>query len=143
MNSWDRIRYINSRHSVYYYYYYYYCYYYHYHYTAWKVLKYGIFSGPYFPVFGLNGLLLKSPYSVRIQENPNQKKLRIWILFTQCCCYHYSKLMMYLDFFVISIFKKQKFLKEFPYWFLHTGFYFGNQDFLFNLVLIFWQLTML
>ena len=50
---------------------------------------------------------------------------------------------MYLDFFVISIFKKQKFRKEFPYWFLHTGFYFGNQDFLFNLVLIFWQLTML
>ena len=22
--------------------------------TAWKVLKYGVFSGPYFPVFGLN-----------------------------------------------------------------------------------------
>ena len=23
-------------------------------YTAWKVLKYGVFSGPYFPGFGLN-----------------------------------------------------------------------------------------
>ena len=23
-------------------------------YTAWKVSKYGVFSGPYFPVFGLN-----------------------------------------------------------------------------------------
>ena len=22
--------------------------------TAWKVPKYGVFSGPYFPVFGLN-----------------------------------------------------------------------------------------
>ena len=22
--------------------------------TAWKVFKYGVFSGPYFPVFGLN-----------------------------------------------------------------------------------------
>ena len=22
--------------------------------TAWKVSKYGVFSGPYFPVFGLN-----------------------------------------------------------------------------------------
>ena len=26
----------------------------------------------------------KSTYSVRIQENMNQKKLRIWTLFTQC-----------------------------------------------------------
>ena len=30
-------------------------------------------------------LLHKSPYSVRIQENTDQKKLRIWPLFTQCC----------------------------------------------------------
>ena len=22
--------------------------------TAWKLFKYGVFSGPYFPVFGLN-----------------------------------------------------------------------------------------
>ena len=29
-------------------------------------------------------LLRKSPYSVRIQENTDHKKLRIWILFTQC-----------------------------------------------------------
>ena len=28
-------------------------------------------------------LLLKSPYSVQIQENTDQKKLRIWTLFTQ------------------------------------------------------------
>ena len=26
----------------------------------------------------------KSPYSVRIRENMDQKKLRIWTLFTQC-----------------------------------------------------------
>ena len=26
----------------------------------------------------------KSPYSVRIQENTDQKKIRIWTLFTQC-----------------------------------------------------------
>ena len=25
-----------------------------YHYTAWRVSKYGVISGPYFPVFGLN-----------------------------------------------------------------------------------------
>ena len=32
-------------------------------------------------------LLCKSPYSVRIQENTVQKKLRIWTLFTQCIAY--------------------------------------------------------
>ena len=29
-------------------------------------------------------ILRKSTYSVRIQENTDQKKLRIWTLFTQC-----------------------------------------------------------
>ena len=29
-------------------------------------------------------LLSKSPYSVRMQENTDQKKLHIWTLFTQC-----------------------------------------------------------
>ena len=49
--------------------------------TAWKVSKYGVFSGRYVPVFGLNTEM----YGVnRIQENTNQKKLRIWTLFTQC-----------------------------------------------------------
>ena len=41
--------------------------------------KYEVFSGPYFPVFGLNteiyADLRKSPCSVRIQENTDQKKL--------------------------------------------------------------------
>ena len=40
--------------------------------TAWKVSKYGDFSGPYFPAFGRI-----SPYSVRMQENTDQKKIRI------------------------------------------------------------------
>ena len=46
---------------------------------AWKVPKYEIFSGPYFPVFGLNTEIyfIKFPYSVRIKENTVQKKLRI------------------------------------------------------------------
>ena len=55
--------------------------------TAWKVSKYGVFSGPYFPVFGLNtygDLLRTSPCSVQIQENTDQKKFRIWTFFTQC-----------------------------------------------------------
>ena len=30
--------------------------------TVWKVSKYGVFSGPYFP-----------PYSVQMQENTDQK----------------------------------------------------------------------
>ena len=37
--------------------------------TAWKVSRYGFWSSPYFPVFGLN---------------TDQKKLRIWKLFMQC-----------------------------------------------------------
>ena len=37
--------------------------------NVWKVSKYGVFSGPYFPACGLN---------------TDQKKLRIWTLFTQC-----------------------------------------------------------
>ena len=51
--------------------------------TAWKVSKYGVFSSPCFPVFGLNteiygvNVRSKSPHSVRIQENMNQEK-------TQC-----------------------------------------------------------
>ena len=45
-----------------------------------KVSKYGVFSGPYFFVFGLNAEISKSPYSVRIQENTNLKKLCIWTL---------------------------------------------------------------
>ena len=62
--------------------------------TVWKVSKYGVFSGPYFPALGLNteiywteyvNLRSKSPYLVRIQENTDQKKLRVWTLSTQCC----------------------------------------------------------
>ena len=49
-----------------------------------KVSKYGVFSGPYFFVFGLNTEISKSPYSVRIQENTSLKKLCIWTLLTQC-----------------------------------------------------------
>ena len=40
-------------------------------------MQYGAFSGPYFPVRS------KSLYSVQLQENTEQKKLRIWTLFTQ------------------------------------------------------------
>ena len=39
--------------------------------TAWKVFKYGVFLSRIFP------------YSVRMQENTDQKKLRIWTIFTQ------------------------------------------------------------
>ena len=44
--------------------------------------EYGVFSGPYFPAFGLNTEILRiSPYSVRMGENTDQKKLCIWTLF--------------------------------------------------------------
>ena len=50
-----------------------------------------VFSGPYFSVFVLNTeiysvYLRKSPYSIWIQGNTYQKKLRIWTFFTQCKC---------------------------------------------------------
>ena len=51
--------------------------------TGWKVSKCGIFSGPYFPAFRLNternGVSLRT---VRMRENTEQNKLRIWTLFT-------------------------------------------------------------
>ena len=56
--------------------------------TAWKESKYGVFSGPYLPAFGLN----TETYSVWMQENTDQKKLRIWTLFEQCCCLRNEKL---------------------------------------------------
>ena len=42
-----------------------------------KVSKYEFFSGPYFSEFRLNTEI----YKVRIRENTDQKKLRIWTLF--------------------------------------------------------------
>ena len=47
--------------------------------TTWKVCKYGVFSGLYFPVFGLL-LLRKFPYSVRIQKKIDQKKTPYWVI---------------------------------------------------------------
>ena len=61
--------------------------------TAWKVFKYGVSSGPYFPAFGLNTeRYFVFSYSVRMRENTDQKKLRIWTTFTQwSVCLNYSK----------------------------------------------------
>ena len=44
--------------------------------TAWKVSKYGVFSGPYFPVFGLNTGnygLEKPPYVDTFHVHSKQK----------------------------------------------------------------------
>ena len=51
--------------------------------TAWKVSKPGVIFGPYFPAFPAFSRST-SPYSVRMRENTDQKKLRTWTLFTQC-----------------------------------------------------------
>ena len=53
--------------------------------TAWKVSKYGAFSGPYFPVFGLNTEILRIQCEYRKMRT--RKKLSrklITVLFTQC-----------------------------------------------------------
>ena len=53
--------------------------------TAWKVSKYRVFSGPYFPAFGLN----TDRYSVSLciqsecGKMRTRKKFRIWTIFTQ------------------------------------------------------------
>ena len=48
--------------------------------TRQKVCRYRVFSGSHFPAFGWS----ISPYSVRMRENTDQKKRRIWALSTQC-----------------------------------------------------------
>ena len=40
--------------------------------TAWKVSKYGVFSGPYFPVFGLNTGI----YAVNLRIQSEYRKMR-------------------------------------------------------------------
>ena len=57
-----------------------------------KSVKYGIFSGPYFP------------YSVRMRKNTDQKKLRFWTLFTQ---WIYFRLIFhfFVNFFLSDIFR--------------------------------------
>ena len=40
--------------------------------TAWKVSKYGVFSGPYFPAFGLNTEI----YSVNLRIQSEYRKIR-------------------------------------------------------------------
>ena len=42
--------------------------------------KYGDLFGPYFPAFGLN----TKRSLLQMREHKDQKKLRIWTLFTQC-----------------------------------------------------------
>ena len=51
--------------------------------AAWKLSKYGVISGPYFPAFGLITESI-SLDSVQMQESTDQKLLRIWTIFTQC-----------------------------------------------------------
>ena len=47
-------------------------------YLARKMSEYGVFSGPYFPVVGLNKEIFKSPYIVQVQENMDQKKKSVF-----------------------------------------------------------------
>ena len=47
-------------------------------YLARKMSEYGVFSGPYFPVVGLNKDIFKSPYIVQVQENMDQKKKSVF-----------------------------------------------------------------
>ena len=61
--------------------------------TAWEVSKQGVLRK--------YGILCKSPYSAQIQENMDQKKIRIWTLFTQCFL-SYRIDLKYYEFFLVS-----------------------------------------
>ena len=43
-----------------------------------KMSEYGVFSGPYFPVVGLNKEIYKSSYIVQVRENMDQKKISVF-----------------------------------------------------------------
>ena len=60
--------------------------------TVWKVSKYGVFSGPFFPVFSTN----KGKYG--------PEKLRIWTLFTHCKGRKFLNIFSNLkkDYYVVS-----------------------------------------
>ena len=48
------------------------------------MFKYGVFAGLYCPVIGMNAdIYSENLVSVRIIENTDQKKFRIWVIFTQ------------------------------------------------------------
>ena len=54
--------------------------------TAWKVSKYGVFSGPYFSAFGLNTERYSGPLRIRSEcgKIRTRKKIRSWTFFMQC-----------------------------------------------------------
>ena len=62
--------------------------------TAWEVSKYGVFSGPYFPVFSPN------------TGKYGPEKTCIWTLFTQCMC-NLWELKLKLDCLFLAIFCKK------------------------------------
>ena len=108
-------------------------------YTAWKVSKYGVFSGTEFSGFELNTqrygeIRSISPYSVRMRKNTGQKKLHISILFTQC--QFSSKLQIENRWemagnFITSMSSALKIYHScLPYWimFFHALSYFRNSD---------------
>ena len=65
--------------------------------TLWKVSKYGVFSWSVFSCIWTEygDLRSKSSYSVQIRENTDQKKLRVWTLFTQW--HHHSRFLLLLN----------------------------------------------
>ena len=68
--------------------------------TPWEVSKYDVFSGPYFPVFGLN-LRIHSEYrKIRTEKTPYLDT------FTQCLSNYYQKQLP-------EVFCEKRFLKIF------------------------------
>ena len=57
--------------------------------TVWKVYKYEVCSGPYFPVFELNTEI----YRVNLSIQSEYRKIRIWTLLTQ---WLHNKMLLYI-----------------------------------------------
>ena len=59
--------------------------------TTWKMSKYAVFSGLYFPVFSSNTPKRCEKNCAFDRNLVDQKELRIWTLFTHCCFQQMSK----------------------------------------------------
>ena len=64
--------------------------------TAWKVLKYGVFSGPYFSVFGLNTEIYR--VNLRIQFKYRKIRTRKNSVFGHFSCGDYLRRYHFYDF---------------------------------------------
>ena len=82
--------------------------------TAWKVSKYGVFSGPHFPVFGLNSEI----YSVNLPTQSEYRKIRT----RKNSVFRHFLRSVYDDYFLSDFVISVSFCNKFLYKFLCLSF---------------------